>query len=112
MNSILVVNGLLKTPREAINETIERVKSLRIEQGYTQEDLAERAGIPFSTYRHFEQTGKISLERLLKVAMVLGDPSRLIELFPESKYQSLDEVERLQTADESPPKRAGRKGRL
>lgn len=101
--------GLLKSAREAELEVIERVKSLRVQQRWTQEELAERAGIPFSTYRRFEQSGKISLERLLMVAMVLGDPGKLVELFPLHEYQSLEEIERAEER-QTTRYRASRKG--
>lgn len=34
----------------------------------TQREVAQRAGIPLGTFRHFEQTGQVSLTNLLRIA--------------------------------------------
>ena len=49
-----------------------RLRSRRLQRGWTQAELAERAGIKAATYVLFERSGRISLARLLKVLDVLG----------------------------------------
>lgn len=71
----------------------ERVKTLRIDRGWTQEELAERAGLRLATYRRFERTGHVSLERLLKLTVVLDARAGFERLFVRSPASSLAELE-------------------
>jgi transcriptional regulator with XRE-family HTH domain len=60
----------------------------------TQEGLAERSGVPLSTFRKFEQTGMISLESFLKILSIVGGLEEMIEgLKPNTPpFKSIDEV--------------------
>ena len=69
-----------------------RAKARRLEMNLTQEGLSVRAGIPLATYRHFERTGKISLEGLLHVAYSLDALDDLDTIFNAPRYASLDEA--------------------
>lgn len=64
-----------------------RVRALRLREGWSQVELARRAGVNPITYALFERTGRIALERLLKVFAVL---------------RRLDEFERLAVLDDTP----------
>lgn len=104
---------LPSTPVETLNRLVPHVRSMREQAGMSRRELAERTGISESTYRHFEETGQISLERFLRIAEVLGFLSRIDALFsphaPESdeSFKSLDEVERAYGRPTSPqPRRA------
>jgi hypothetical protein len=58
-------------------------------------DLADKAGIHPRTYSHFELTGEISLERLIRALMVLGRAEEIETLVrPSASFSSLDEMER------------------
>ncbi|MBM3874616.1 MAG: helix-turn-helix transcriptional regulator [Verrucomicrobia bacterium] len=59
------------TPKVAAHLT-SRVRARRLQRGWTQAELARRAGLKAATYILFERTGKISLLRLLKVLDVFG----------------------------------------
>jgi transcriptional regulator with XRE-family HTH domain len=83
----------LQSPREISLGLARRVKSVRLERGWTQEEVAERAGLAVATYRAFERTGRISLERLLKLAVVLDARSGFEQLFTPSPASSLAELE-------------------
>ena len=48
-----------------------RVRELRLREGWSQVELARRAGVNPLTYALFERSGRIALERLLKVLAVL-----------------------------------------
>lgn len=61
----------LKTELEVARELAARVRALRLEFGWSQGELARRAGLRLSTYRLFEQTGQIALVRLLRVLSIL-----------------------------------------
>lgn len=61
----------IKTTTEIQLELAQRVRERRLHRGWSQGELAERAGIKTPTYVVFERTGKISLLRLLKILDVL-----------------------------------------
>jgi transcriptional regulator with XRE-family HTH domain len=57
-------------------------KKQRKALAYTQQELAERSGVSFGSLKRFEWSGQISLESLLKLALVLeclGDFERVCE---------------------------------
>jgi transcriptional regulator with XRE-family HTH domain len=62
---------VLKTEMEVALELAARVRATRLQLGWSQDELARRAGLRPSTYRLFEQTGRIALIRLLRVLSVL-----------------------------------------
>jgi transcriptional regulator with XRE-family HTH domain len=62
----------LKIPRDAQRELAGRFKARRLSMNLSQEGLAERAGMSWSSLKRFEHTGLIALESLLKLALVLG----------------------------------------
>lgn len=92
---------ILQTPRDLTRTIAGRVRALRLERGWTQREIAARAGIAFETYRAFERTGSISLERLMKLAVVLDARTDIEQLFRPAAAQSLDELERVSVRDKS-----------
>ena len=60
-----------KTDREIAAELAARVSHERVLQNITQQKLAERSGVTYSAIRHFERSGKISLERLIALLRAL-----------------------------------------
>ncbi len=71
-----------------------RVKAVRLDRGWTQQEVAERAGLTLATYRRFERTGKVSLERLLKLAVVLDARAGFDQLFAAPPARSVADLER------------------
>ena len=61
----------LKTSAEVARDLAARLRQRRLNRGWTQEELAARAGLKAPTYVLFERSGRISLARLLKVLEVL-----------------------------------------
>ncbi len=70
-----------------------RAVARRVALGWTREELAERSGVAVGTLKRFEQTGQVSLERLLKIAVALDALPEFGGLFPEPAAASLDELE-------------------
>jgi len=97
----------LKTPRDVERELAGRFKSRRLALNLTQEGLAARAGVSWSSLKRFEYTGLIALDGLLKLAMVLeclGDFDRVcVDDGRSLASQSLDEI-----LSEAKPRRKGR----
>lgn len=50
----------------------QRVRAQRLRRNWSQETLAQRAGISYGTLKRFEQTGQIALASLLKLALALN----------------------------------------
>ena len=69
-----------------------RVKKRRLALHWTQAELATRAGMPLSTYRHFEQTAQISLHGLLSVASALNALDDFHSLFESNTWSTMDEM--------------------
>lgn len=61
----------LKTNPELARELADRLRQRRLRRGWTQAEIAERAGLKPATYVLFERTGQIALLRLLRVLEVL-----------------------------------------
>lgn len=61
----------LKSPLEIAADLAVRVRERRLQRAWTQDELAQRAGLKTATYILFERTGRISLIRLLKILEVL-----------------------------------------
>lgn len=96
----------LYTPFEIAIGLADRVRALRLARSWTQAELAERAGVALPTLKLFEQTGKISLDRLLRVASVLGALEDFLTPFAPAPARSLKEIE-ARTA--GPTRRYGRR---
>lgn len=89
--------SLIPSPAEVCAELGKRVRLLRVTEGWTQQELARRAGIALSTLRVFERTGKISLERLVMIASTLRAIGSFEALFQLPQASSLAEIEARQT---------------
>jgi transcriptional regulator with XRE-family HTH domain len=64
--------SLEPTPIEVSIELAARLKKIRRQVKLSQADLAERSGVSLGSLKRFENSGKISLESLLKLAHLLG----------------------------------------
>lgn len=87
----------LSTPEEVALGLAERVRGLRLARAWTQEEIAQRAGITLASFRRFETTGLISLERLLKIALVLDSLPQFDLLFAAPPPTTLAELEKRPT---------------
>lgn len=64
--------SLEQTPLEVRKTLAQRHKLLRKKLRLSQVELAERSGVSLGSLKRFENTGKISLESLLKLAHLIG----------------------------------------
>lgn len=97
------------TSAKAQKKLAENMRALRLHKGLTQEGLSQRSGVSLATLRKFEQKGAISLESLLKLAMVLDVIDKLVAAVeaPEETFSSIDDV--LDEKNRKTPQRGWRK---
>lgn len=72
-----------------------RAKARRLALDLTQRGLSSRSGVPLSTLKQFEHTGKIALESLLALSLALGTSHAFEGLFataPSRTGVSLDDL--------------------
>ena len=80
-----------------------------MQRGWTQEELAERAGVGLSTLKSMEKSGSANLTRLARIAVTLGLDEDLRNLFlPPLQADSLAEVKR--RIRQRAPKRSRKEG--
>lgn len=86
---------IFMTPNEMALHLAKAAKDKRLAINLSQQSLSDRSGVSYSVIKKFEHTGKISLESLLKLALILGCFKEFLELFkptsPE-KLASLDDI--------------------
>ena len=88
-----MLSFLPKTPIDIIQELKVKFKQRRKSLGYTQTELATRSGVSLGSLKRFEGSGQISLESLLKLALVLeclGDFSGVC--CEEEGFESMDDL--------------------
>lgn len=83
---------LLKTPKEIGLEIAHNLKKMRKRRKMSQTELAERSNVSYGSLKRFEQTGKISLESLLKIAVVLGASEPFSDLFMTTEITSIQQI--------------------
>lgn len=86
----------LLTPEDVAGTLALRIKELRLAKKWKQKTLAERSGVSEASLKRFEQTGKVSLESLLKIVSALGRLDDLADLLKLPKASSMKELEALQ----------------
>jgi transcriptional regulator with XRE-family HTH domain len=102
----------LKTVREVQAEIAGRFKARRLDLNLTQNELAARSGVAFSSLKRFEREGLIALDSLLKLALVLNCLDDFDKLASESPASSA--TQSLDALLATPARRhaaTGRKGR-
>lgn len=85
----------LIAPDDMSHYLAKQVKAKRLSLNFTQKSLSERAGVSFSVVKKFEQTGKISLISLLKIAVPLGSLDQFGSLFNTSSAEQITSLDQL-----------------
>jgi HTH-type transcriptional regulator/antitoxin HipB len=102
--TILVEEGMMLTLKTSAETAVAlQAKALRLLKGWTRATMAQRAGVTASSLKRFEQTGKASVELVLKVAHALGRLDEFGKLLQPPSVQSMAELE--QRAAKPAPKR-------
>ena len=66
-----ILSATLKTPRDVQRELAARFRARRLSMNLSQEGLAQRSGVSWSSLKRFEHTGLVALDSLLHLALVL-----------------------------------------
>lgn len=84
-----------RNPSSIAREVGHRLRTFRLAKGWTQEELASRAGVSLSTLKMLESKGQASFSRLIRVALILGVEGELRELFSQPLVmESIEAVKR------------------
>ena len=76
-----MIDFTLLNPLETAKHIAMAAKEKRLFLNLTQKNLSKRSGVSLSVIKKFEQTGKISLESLLKLSLPLGCLQDFLKLF-------------------------------
>jgi transcriptional regulator with XRE-family HTH domain len=89
------VSIIFITPYEMSRQIARLAQAKRLTLNLSQQSLSERSGVSFGVIKKFERTGKISLQSLLKIALVLGcleDFTKLFQAPPPQQVATLDQL--------------------
>jgi len=95
----------LKTLEQVSAALAARTKELRLAKGWKQVTLAQRSGVSLASLRRFEESGRVSLESLLKLAFALNRLDDFDALLQAPRASTMAELE---AAEESPKRQRGR----
>lgn len=101
-------------PPDAVCQQIGvRLRALRLARNFSQQELAERAGVSLSSLRRLEASGQASLELVVRVAQALQATQGLDNLFaPDApsiaQAEALWRASQRQRASKTTPARRGR----
>ncbi len=90
-----MVSALLMTPSEVATHIAAQAQTKRLDLNWTQKTLSERSGVSLGVIKKFERTGKISLESLLKIALILSALDEFMALFQPIPPEKLLSIEQL-----------------
>lgn len=82
----------IKTPDEMAHDIADNLRSYRRSRKISMKELATRSGVSFASVRRFEKTGQISLDSLLRIALVLDQTSVLEGLFKGEEIKSIEDI--------------------
>jgi transcriptional regulator with XRE-family HTH domain len=87
--------SLEPTPLQVSKALAERHRTLRKQLKLSQEEMAERSGVSLGSLKRFENTGKISLDSLLKLMHLLGRLNEIDKLLLPG--ENLEHIKKLFT---------------
>ena len=89
---MLAIN--ISTPKSIMQDLKDKFKQKRLSLNLTQEGLSNKSGVSLGSIKRFESSGEISLESLLKVALVLNclDDFKNIANEKDEQYESMEDL--------------------
>jgi len=91
----IMIDFILNSPHDVMLKIAKKAKDKRLSLNLSQQSLSDSSAVSFGVIKKFERTGKISLESLLKIALVLDSLESFSDLFnlkPLESYTSLDSL--------------------
>ena len=82
-------------PADVMKKVSRAAREKRLSLNVSQQSLSKRSGVSLAVLKKFENTGKISFESLLKLALALGCLGDFFELFkptPPEEFLTLDSL--------------------
>lgn len=95
----------LRTPEQVSAGLAARARELRLAKGWKQVTLAERSGVSLASLRRFEESGRVSLRNLLKLAFALG---RLDDFDAPLQKPRASSMAQLEASERRPTRKRGR----
>ncbi len=83
---------ILKTSKEIGLEIAHNLKKTRKHRKLSQTELAARSGVSYGSLKRFEQTGEISLQSLLKIAVILNEATPFSDLLKTTEITSIQQI--------------------
>lgn len=93
----IILSVIMTTPHEVARQIVQQAQAKRLSLDFSQKGLAERSGVSLGTLKKFERSGKISLESLLKIALVLESLEPFKALFKLPTPESITSLDKLMT---------------
>ncbi len=93
-----VIDSLLLAPGDVERLLAQRIRALRKARGWSQEQLAERAGLGVATVARLERSGRGQIASLLRIASALGRLRDFEPLLAAPEPTSLEEIRSLRRA--------------
>ena len=81
-----------KTPYQIRQELAQKIRVLRKQKKYSQLELAQRANVSLGSYKRFEKSGQISLEALLRIALILDRLDEFEKLFIPNDMAEIEKL--------------------
>lgn len=91
-NILSVVRNKNVSTSELMKVVAGNVRAMRLRRNISQKDFASKVGIALPTYRRFENTGEISLRKLVEIAKFFDVARDIKNLFTKREYSSIEEV--------------------
>ena len=102
-----MLNINISTPFSIMQTIKEKFKARRLALDLTQEGLAKKSGVSLGSLKRFENSGQISLESLLKLALVLECLDDFSTIAQKQKVEALSIDELLKTSKRAKTKKRG-----
>ena len=97
------------SPDELSGILAQRVRARRLEHAWSREELSARSGVALATLRKFEETGSISLGRLLRLLDALGALDEMARvLAPANPARGVGAFEAFEAFEAAAPRQRGR----
>ncbi len=78
------------------NDLSEKIKTFfknrRLFLNLTQKEVAKKSGVSLGSLKRFELTSEISLKSLIKIAVILEISDKLLTIFNDEHYESIDDI--------------------